>query len=123
DRPFRLVESGTASLAGLDISSTGTGQATHLGRFTLERSATLYDPTGTVFQVDGKATLTAANGDTLTASIEGSVDLSTGRGVLIYEWPGGTGRFAHATGTTPWLVSVNLADLTYTVTADGILRY
>jgi hypothetical protein len=65
----------------------------------------------------------AANGDELFAAIEGTFDSTTGRGVLTYEWTGGTGRFQHATGTTIWLVSLNTADFSYTVVADGFINF
>jgi hypothetical protein len=50
----------------------------------------------------GAATFTAANGDTLTASVDGQAT-PAGPGVLsiveVYTITGGTGRFAGATGT------------------------
>jgi hypothetical protein len=123
ERPFRLTEHGTAEFnTDGSISSEGSGEATHLGQFTLVREATLYDPIGSEFEVDGEATLTTANGDLLFASIEGTFDAATGTGVLIYEWQGGTGRFANATGTTVWLVTLH-PDLTYDVVAEGVIDF
>jgi len=50
----------------------------------------------------GAATFTAANGDTLTATVEGQAT-PTSPGMLsiveVYSITGGTGRFAGATGT------------------------
>ena len=121
-RPFLLVEHGTARFdSPTSISSTGSGVATYLGRFTLQRSATLYDPRGSVSQVDGEARLTTADGEELDASIEGTFDAATGKGRLFYEWEGGTGRFAHATGTTIWQVTLKRDDLTYSVFAYGVI--
>lgn len=122
ERPFHLVENGNVVFDGLNATSVGTGQATHLGRFTLYRSGTFYDPVGSVFEFDGEATLVAANGDELTASIEGTLDAATGRGLLTYEWTGGTGRFEGATGTTIWWVVVN-PDGTFRAVADGVIDY
>ena len=123
-RPFHLVEHGTLTQDPPGhLITEGTGTATHLGRFTLHREATLKpseDGSGLV-DVVGRATLTAANGDELKASIEGTLDPQTGKAVLTYEWKGGTGRFQNASGTTVWLVQVN-PDQTYDVVADGIIN-
>jgi hypothetical protein len=122
ERPFHLIENGTVAFDGANATSTGTGQATHLGRFTLYRTVSFYDPVGSVLQVDGEATLVAANGDELRASIEGTLDTATSTGLLTYEWTGGSGRFRRATGTTTWRVGVN-PDLTFTAVADGVIDY
>jgi hypothetical protein len=123
-RPFHLKEHGTATFnADGTITSDGTGTATHLGRFTLHRTATLTpSPDGSDAIVNGEATITAANGDLLKASITGTFNPATGNGVLIYEWKGGTGRFQNATGTTVWLVEL-YPDLTYDVVANGVIDY
>ena len=123
-RPFHLVETGTASIsADGKIVSNGTGTATHLGRFHLHREATLTPiPGSTEAEAEGTARIVAANGDVLLASIKGVFNPSTGQGVLIYEWTGGSGRFEDATGTTVWLVTVN-PDLTYDVVANGVIDY
>jgi hypothetical protein len=51
----------------------------------------------------GAATFTAANGDTLTASVVGQATLTSTPGVIsvveVYTITGGTGRFAATTGT------------------------
>ncbi|MGE0884322.1 MAG: hypothetical protein AB7P14_12320 [Blastocatellales bacterium] len=122
--PFHLVEHGTLT-PGPDgtIIAEGTGVATHLGRLTVHRTFTLTPTTaGTDLEVNGQATLTAANGDRLESSIKGTLNPQTGHAVLIYEWNGGTGRFQNSTGTTVWLVEVH-ADQTYDVVADGIINY
>jgi opacity protein-like surface antigen len=122
ERPFKLVESGTATLDGQYVSGTSTGRATHLGHFSLYRRARLHDPDGSVFKVDGYATITAANGDLLFSSLEGTLDTATGRALLAYEWEGGTGRFEDARGSTTWRAVVN-PDLTFTVEAAGVIDY
>jgi hypothetical protein len=125
-RPFHLVEHGTLTVTkdgdNLVLISDGTGTATHLGRFELHRTATLKPTMEGELEVDGQATLTAANRDQLEASIKGTLNPQTGKAVLIYEWKGGTGRFQNATGTTVWLVQVN-PDQTYDVVADGVINY
>jgi hypothetical protein len=80
-----------------NINLTGTGQATHVGRYTYLMQAVLHIPTSTATQ---SATLIAADGSTLI--LEG-----TGQAVVDdhFAWVtetldiiGGTGRFAGATG-------------------------
>ena len=131
-RPFHLVEHGTLTVTrdgdNLALTTDGTGTATHLGRFTVHRTATLKPTMEGDLEVDGQATLTAANGDQLESTIKGTLDPQTGRAVLTYEWKGGTGRFQKATGTTVWLVQVNPPNppdpnQTYDVVADGIIIY
>ena len=125
-RPFHLVEHGALTLTKdgdtLALVTDGTGTATHLGRFSLHRTATLKPTMEGELEVDGQATLTAANGDRLESSITGTLNPQTGKAVLIYEWKGGTGRFQNATGVTVWLVQVN-PDQTYDVVADGVINY
>jgi hypothetical protein len=125
-RRFHLEESGAAVInPDGTISASASGDATHLGAFTLHDHSTIVgvDTTnGLVLQVVGHAHLEAANGDHLCASFTGSINLTAGTGTLNFEWTGGTGRFAHATGATVWQVSVN-PDLTYSVVADGVIRY
>ena len=79
---------------------TGRGNATHLGSFTLyaPHVADLAAAVGM-----GKFELTAANGDTVTATFTGAATpIPNSQEVTIVEYAvitGGTGRFAGATGT------------------------
>ena len=133
NRPFHLVEHGTLTTTkdgdNLALVTDGTGTATHLGRFDLHRTATLKPTMEGELEVDGHATLTAANGDKLESSIKGTLNPQTGKAILVYEWlQGGTGRFQNASGTTVWLVQVNPPNpvdgtQTYDVVADGIINY
>ena len=128
-RPFHLVEHGQltvtprdASGTVLDVVTNGVGTATHLGLITVERTATLTaTSTPGVFDFKGEATLTAASGETLTTTITGTFNANVGHADLVYEWTGGTGRFAHATGTTFW--SVDVANGEYDVVANGQISY
>jgi hypothetical protein len=70
-----------------------------------------------VFNAQGTATLTGANGDQLFTTFTGTVDFSTGHADLIYQWTGGTNKFENATGTTTW--SVDVAKGEYDSVADG----
>jgi len=123
-QPFHLVEHGKLTIApDGTVTAIGTAIATRLGRLTVHRTFTL-TPTseGSELEVDGQATLTAANGDRLKASIKGTLDPQTGQALLTYRWKGGSGRFANATGTTVWQVEV-YTDQTYDVTAYGLINY
>ena len=123
-RPFHLVEHGMVTVDNDgNLVADGTGTATHLGRFALHRTATLKpseDGSGLV-DVDGRATLKAANSDQLEASIEGALNPETDHAVLVYEWKGGTGRFENASGTAVWLVDIT--ENTYDILADGVINY
>ena len=129
-RPFHLSESGSAVIdfAEGTVSATATGKATHLGAFTLRDTSRIVGFDGVVLQVaEGQAVLVAGNidhGDHLYGSFSGSVNLATGTGTLNFEWTGGTGRFANATGATVWHVTLNPGEgLTYTAVAEGVISY
>ena len=80
------------------LTRDGTGTATYLGRYTEHIVMTINLPT---LASTGTATFTAANGDTLTATVIGQAT-RTGPTTLsiveAYTVTGGTGRFADATG-------------------------
>jgi hypothetical protein len=102
--PFKGRLEGTATITPgtppfLSVSLEGTGNATHLGRFTVGIphvvNATNRTSTGTY-------EFTAANGDTLTAGFTGQATLTSPGVLSIVETAtitGGTGRFADATGS------------------------
>jgi hypothetical protein len=102
--PFTGRLEGTATITPgtppfLSVSIEGTGNATHLGRFTVEIPHVVNTTNRTS---TGTYEFIAANGDTLTAGFTGQATL-TAPGVLsIVETAtitGGTGRFADATGS------------------------
>lgn len=84
----------------LVVSGSGSGIATHLGRFTLTWAfrVNVADGTGA-----GTVTFIAANGDQLFTSASGSSEPTDTPGVFriveIQTILGGTGRFANATGS------------------------
>ena len=122
-RPFHLEESGQAAFTGPDsLSATASGTATHLGKFTLHDTATFIQD-GPVLHISGTGVIVAANGDRLFTSFSGSVDLLSGAGTVNFEFTGGDGRFADASGATVWQITLNTADLTYTAVADGVINY
>jgi hypothetical protein len=103
EAPLRGQFDGTVTVTPLDppfgqVNVSATGQATHLGRFAIEIPHVVNFATSTA---TGTMTLTAANGDTLTASFTGQAQVA-GSLVTIVETAtvtGGTGRFADATGS------------------------
>jgi hypothetical protein len=104
ETPFKgtvsAVETGVTIFPIRSITREGEGTATYLGKYTEQVTAQINVVTR---HLTGAATFTAANGDTLTATVEGQSTLTTTPGVLsiveFYTITGGTGRFAGATGT------------------------
>jgi hypothetical protein len=82
------------------VDVEATGEATHLGKFTLDIPHVVNRAKGTAV---GSYEFTAANGDTLSAKFTGTATPTATLGVLYIEETatitGGTGRFAGATGS------------------------
>ena len=103
ETPFKgtvsAVETGTTVGPTRFLVRDGGGTATHLGKYTEHITMQINLPTRHSM---GAATFTAANGDTLTATVEGQATPAS-PGVVsiveVYTITGGTGRFAGATGT------------------------
>ena len=111
ETPFKgtvnAVETGTVVFPTASLTRDGTGTATYLGKYTEHIAMTIDLPT---MSSTGAATFTAANGDTLTATVVGQAT-RTGPTTLsiveVYTITGGTGRFADATGTFTLKSTVN----------------
>ena len=105
----------------LSVSIEGTGNATHLGRFTVENTHVVNTTERTA---TGTYEFAAANRDTLTAGFTGQATL-TAPGVLsIVETAtitGGTGRFAGATGNFTVERLLNLDTFLTTVSFEGTI--
>jgi hypothetical protein len=89
----------------------GTGNATHLGRYSLKGSEVINQVT---FEVtDGSFTITAANGDTIFGTYAGTAAGTSDPFVITYHVTGpvtgGTGRFKGASGELTWDGIANLA--------------
>jgi hypothetical protein len=103
DVPLKGEFDGTATVTPMDppfaqVNVSATGQATHLGRFTLAIPHVVNFATQSA---TGTMTLTGANGDALIASFTGHSQIN-GSLVTIVETAtvtGGTGRFADASGS------------------------
>jgi hypothetical protein len=99
DRPLRGT---STSATTLDLgtgtgSSVGSGQISHLGRFTFTNDITSFTLAGNATTISLIGTIVAANGDEVhtTATGTGTLDEVT----LVSTVVGGTGRFADASGT------------------------
>jgi hypothetical protein len=77
------------------VTTTGAGQATHLGRFTRLASVVIHVVDGST---EGTVVFTAANGDQLFAEIAGGPPISSTTRVGTYTFTGGTGRFSDTSG-------------------------
>lgn len=101
---FRGRLDGTATVTPLtppfaSVLIVGTGNATQLGRFTMEVPHLVNQATRIAV---GSYLFTAANGDTLTADFSGQATLVAPGVLSVVETAiitGGTGRFAGATGS------------------------
>jgi len=103
ETPFKgtvdAVETGTVQFPIRHATREGTGTATYLGRYTEHITI---DINLLFMSSTGAATFTAANGDTLTATVAGQATRTsptTLSVVEVYTVTGGTGRFADATGS------------------------
>jgi hypothetical protein len=114
--PFKATDTGAATVVGgsgtvIRTADTGSGHASHLGRFTLEAGETIDLATGTI--TNGFYTMTAANGDSVTGTYSGQAL----PGLTGYEVSGpvtgGTGRFASATGFLVWHGTLDPIALTF----------
>ena len=105
----------------VSLLTAGTGNATHLGRFTVEIEHVVNTIARTV---TGSYEFTAANGDTLIADVTGQYGptLENPRVLLSVETAtitGGTGRFAGSTGTFTVERLLNLDTFVTTVSFEG----
>lgn len=103
ETPFKgtvdAVETGEVDFPYRLLDRHGTGTATYLGRYTQHVTMQIFIPTLTS---TGAATFTAANGDTMTATVAGQATRTSPTTLSIvehYTITGGTGRFADATGS------------------------
>ena len=95
----RAVETGETVFPVRTITREGTGTATYLGKYTEHVTMQI-----NVLQLHGTGvgTFTAANGDTLSAAVDGQATRTGPTTLSIvenYTITHGTGRFANASGT------------------------
>jgi len=117
---LQAVETYELDFPTLYVNATGSGHATHLGRFTIRYQAIVDLTTGTA---SVSANLVAANGDSLFAAGSGqgtpTVTPNVNRIVERYTITGGTGRFAGASGSFRVERLLNLATGVTSGTIDG----
>ncbi|HEX6649999.1 MAG TPA: hypothetical protein VF075_10675 [Pyrinomonadaceae bacterium] len=132
ERPFAATSSGIATFIfdgngnPIGANVTGSGQATHLGRFTSVGQVFFTpDPDNPIIlHPSGQATLTAADGDKVNVVVtDGSLDVTTGISTGHFRFTGGTGRFANATGITSLVVEQNFVTGGYELTIVGNIDY
>ena len=96
---FQGSEIGVVQFPTMLVDGSGTGIASHLGRFTVSWDVTVNLPDGSA---TGTFQFTAANGDIIFTEIVGQGDPTETPGIAhiveINTVTGGTGRFAGATG-------------------------
>ena len=92
------------------VTATGSGEATHLGRYTVTYEVQVDLPSGTGTGLS--AQYVAANGDSLFAEGSGQATPTEEPSVFVvietYTITGGTGRFAGATGSFTETRQVNI---------------
>jgi hypothetical protein len=119
--PFRGTLDATETEDGTLHHLVGSGNATHLGRFTLEANFTVDSATATG---SGTATWTAANGDQLFTTETGHavVTFPTAAISETHTITGGTGRFADASGSISIERSINLPTLVSSGSITGTIN-
>jgi hypothetical protein len=129
ERPFALNGNGVGVFltdeAGHIIGAnvTGSGTATHLGLWTTVGSVRYTLDENGVLRSSGEATITAANGDKLEVVAEGALDQATFTDHGIFRFVGGTGRFAGASGSADFVVTVNSLTGGFELTLVGRIDY
>ena len=104
--------------------SSGGGVATHMGKTAFEANSTV-NFTVQPAQLNGTATLTAANGDEFYTSFTGTVSNANGMAIgnFVHHITGGTGRFEGISGELTATSAHNLATQTGTLLFDGEIDY
>jgi hypothetical protein len=118
--PFRGALQATETVDGALHHLVGTGEATHLGRFTLTSEFTVTTPPPTA---SGTAIWTAANGDQIFTTVtgQGVVTFPVLAVVETHTITGGTGRFAGASGSIILERSINLQTFISSASITGTI--
>jgi hypothetical protein len=121
ERAYRSRSTAVLDLATGDFVAVGNG--THLGKYTELGNVLITGANPEALDVNGSATLTAADGDELCVSITGTMNFFTGTitGTITFEGAP-AGRFEDATGSA-LLVAQLQEDGTITVVVAGSIDY
>jgi hypothetical protein len=119
--PFSGTLQATETVAGAVHQLSGTGEATHLGRFTLLSEFTVIPPP--VSTASGTATWIAANGDEIFTTVAGQAVITFPMAALVetHTISGGTGRFVEASGTLVVERSLNIPTLASSGSITGTI--
>jgi hypothetical protein len=107
------------------VRSFGQGIASHLGRSEFDANSTV-NFTVQPAQINGTATITAANGDSFTTSFSGTTSLNgdgTATGHFTHTITGGTGRFSDISGTLNGVSLHNMSTNIGTLDLYGSINY
>jgi len=120
----RAYQSRSTALLNFEtLEFVATGNATHLGKYTEVGSLLISGDDPTALDVEGSATLTAANDDELRVNFTGTLNFLTGTIVATITFDGAAAdRFQDATGSGS-LVAQFQADGTIAVVVDGTIDY
>jgi len=109
DLPFKARSGGLITNVGIDfgqgivyLHQSGTGQATHLGKFSVKGNAEVLLALGTTRTT---LTLTAANGDQLFLKGDDGKEAGPASAAGTLRVIGGTGRFEGATGGMKYVLT------------------
>jgi hypothetical protein len=118
--PFQGTLQASETADGALRHLVGTGEATHLGRFTLTAELTVTSPPP---GASGTATWTAANGDEIFTTVigQGVVTFPVLAVVETHSITGGTGRFDGTSGSIIVERSINLQTLISSASITGTI--
>jgi hypothetical protein len=121
DRPLSGTSTSTSTVDIVTGTGTvdGSGQISHLGRFTFHNDFTSVTITGPdTFSFTLTAIIVAANGDKVFTTATGTATFTstTAEATLVSTITGGTGRFADASGTLTTRISSVLSVVGTTLT-------
>ena len=123
DRPLRGTSTSTTTVdvvTGTGSTVGGSGQLSHLGRFSFTNDITSFTLTGNTTALTFTGIIVAANGDEIhtTGTGTGTLTATGSEFTAVSTAVGGTGRFADASGTvTTKITSVIVSAVGSTITS------
>jgi hypothetical protein len=120
ERAYQSRSTAVLNLATGDFVAAGNG--THLGSYTELGNIKITGDDPNALDVEGSATLTAANGEELCVAIMGEMNFFTGTIIGTLTFEGGTGRFEDATGSASVVAQLQ-PNGTIVVVVEGTIDY